>query len=73
MKRISEEKDVAIAHINNLNRQYENAQETVPDMEYDQIKLHSCIDDITSDLVLSHGSANKIKTNWTTTRIVKLH
>ena len=69
LKRISEEKDVAIAHINNLNRQYENAQETVSDMGYDHIKLQSCIYDLTSDLVVSSESANEIKTNWNTTSI----
>ena len=42
-------------------------------MEYDQIKLHSRIDDLTSDLFVSSESANKIKTNWTTIRIVKFN
>ena len=36
-------------------------------------KLNSRIDDLTSDLVVSRESVNKIKTNWTTTRIVKFH
>ena len=73
LKRVSEEKDIAVAHTKNLNLQYENAQATVTDVESDQIKLHSPIDDLTSDLFVSRESANKIKTNWTTTSIVKFH
>ena len=42
-------------------------------MESDQIKLQSLIDYLTSGLVLSHESTNKIKTNWATTRIVRFH
>ena len=73
MKHVCEEKDIAVAHTNNINFQYNNAQATVSDMESDQIKLHSPIDDITSDLVVSRESSNKIKTNWATTFIVKFH
>ena len=64
---------ISVAHINNLNQQYENAQETVSDMEYYQITLQSRIYDLTSDLVVSRKSVNKIKTNWTTTSILKVH
>ena len=35
------------------DRQYENAQATVSNMGYDQIKLQSRIDDLTSELVVS--------------------
>ena len=42
-------------------------------MEYDQIKLHSYIDYLTIDLVVYRESDNEIKTNWTTTSIVKFH
>ena len=73
LKRVRGEKDITVAHIKNINRKYENVQATVPDMEYDQIKLQSRIDDITSVLVISHESTNKIKTNWTTTIIIKFH
>ena len=71
MKRVCEENYIAVAHTKNLNRQYENAQATVSDMSYDQIKLQSHIDDLTSDLAVSHESANEIKTNCTTTSIFK--
>ena len=73
LKRVCEEKDIAVAYIKNLNRQYENAQATLLDMESDQIKLQSRIDDITIELVVSCESANEIKTNCTTTIIVKFH
>ena len=45
-------KYIAIAHTNNINRQYENAHETVSDTESDQLKLQSRINDLTSDLVV---------------------
>ena len=73
LKRVREERDVAVAHTKNLNRQYKNSQVTVSDTESYQIKLQSLIDDLTSDLVVSRESANKIKTNWTTTSIVKIY
>ena len=73
MKRVREEKDIAVAHTKNINRQYENSQETVPDMKYYQIKLQSCIDYLTSDLVVYSESANEIKKNWTKTSVVKLY
>ena len=72
-KHVHEEKDIAGANTNNINIQYENAQATVSDTESDQIKLQSCIDDLTSDLVVTRESTNKIKENWTTTSIVKFH
>ena len=50
--------DIAVAHTKNPNRQYENVQATVSDMESDQIKLQSRINDLTSDLVVSCESAN---------------
>ena len=40
-------------------------------MSYDHIKLQGHIDDLTSDLDVSHESANEIKTNCTTTSIFK--
>ena len=73
MKRVCEENDTAVAHINNLNKQYEDAQAKVSDIKSDQIKLQSHIDDLTSDLVISRESATKIKTNWNTKIIVKSH
>ena len=73
MKRILEEKYIEVAHTNNPNQQYENAQATVSGMESDQIKLQSRIDDLTIDLVVSRESANAIKKKWTTTSIVKLN
>ena len=48
-------------------------QATVIDMESDQIKLQSRINDLTSDLVVSCESANEINTNWNTTSVVKFH
>ena len=42
-------------------------------MESDQIQLQICINDITSDLVISSESANETKTNWTKIRIDKFH
>ena len=73
MKRVCEEKDISGEHTKNINKQYENEQTTVSDMESYQIKLQIPIDNVTNDLVVSRESANKIKTNWTTTRIVKFH
>ena len=73
LKRVCEEKDIAGAHTKNINRQYDNAQAKVSDMESDRSKLQNCIDDLTSDLIVSRESANKIKTNWTTTGIFKFH
>ena len=32
LNRVREEKDFAVAHTKNLNRQYDNAQATVPDI-----------------------------------------
>ena len=73
MKRVCEEKDVAVAHTNNLNQKYENVQATVSYMKYDQIKLQNLIDDLTSDLFVSREISNKINKNWTTISIVKFH
>ena len=42
-------------------------------MEYNQIKLQSCIEYLTSDLVVYCESVNNINTNWTTISIVKFH
>ena len=39
LKHVHEEKDIAVAHTMNLNKQYDNAQAKVSGMEYDQIKL----------------------------------
>ena len=61
LKPVCEEKDVEVAHTKNLNRRYENVQATVSDMVYYQIKLHSRIGDLTSDLVVSRESSNKLK------------
>ena len=73
MKRIRKEIDISVAHTKNINRKYDNTMATAPDMEYDHIELQSFIDDLTSGLVISRESANKTKTNWTTTRIIKFH
>ena len=70
---VCEEKDVAVAHKNNINQRYDNLKATVSDIESVHIKLQSRIDDITSDLVVSRESAYKIKTNWTTISIVNFH
>ena len=53
LKPVREENYIAVAHTNNINQQYENAQATVSDMGSVQIKPQSHIDDITSDLVVS--------------------
>ena len=58
LKRVCEEEEIAVAHTKNINRQYDNAQATVSYMEYYQIILQSRIDDLFSDLVVFHESAN---------------
>ena len=73
MKGVCEEKEIAVAHTNNINQQFKNKQATVSDMEYYQIKIQSRIDDLTSDLFVSCKSANEIKTNWTTKSVLKFH
>ena len=73
LKSVCEEKYIAVAPTKNLNRQYENVQAIVSEMESDQIKQKSRVDDITNDLVVSRENANKIKTNWTRTSIFKFH
>ena len=52
LNRVCEIKYISVVHTNILIRQYENAQATVSDMEYYQIKIQSRIDDLTSDLVV---------------------
>ena len=71
LKCVRKEKYIVVVHTKNTNRQYENAQARVSEMESDQIKLQGRIDDLTSDLVISRESANKIKKNWTKTSIFK--
>ena len=72
-KRVCEEKDISVAHTKSISQQYDNVQATVSDMESYQIKLQSRIDNITSELVVSCESADKIKTYWTRTSILKFH
>ena len=62
-----------VAQTKNLNWQYENAQAISSDMKYYQIKLHSFIIDLTSDLVVYRESVNEININWSTTSIIKYH
>ena len=71
LKRVRGGNIIAVAYAKNRTGQYENMQSKVSDMESDQNKLQICIDYLTSDLVLSCESANRISTNLTKKSIIK--